>query len=59
VEASRGRDRRFRESKRALQVASEQVSEHGAELMVVSVWTPPPPTAPPFGSFPWGPTPPS
>jgi Universal stress protein family len=48
------------ESKRALQVASEQASEHGAELLVVSAWTPPPPsTAPPFGSFPWGPTPPN
>ena len=30
-------------------------SEHGAELLVVSAWTPPPvQTAPPYGSFPWG-----
>jgi K+-sensing histidine kinase KdpD len=43
------------ESKRALQLASEEASENGAELLVVSVWTPPPPqTAPPFASVPWG-----
>ena len=31
------------ESKRALQLASEEASEHGAELLAVSAWTPPPP----------------
>ena len=40
------------ESKRALQAASEEASEHGAELLAVSAWTPL--TAPPYGSFPWG-----
>ena len=44
------------ESKRALQVASEQASEHDAELLAVGAWTPPPPPTapPPYGSFPWG-----
>ena len=44
------------ESKRALQAASEEASEHGAELLAVSAWTPPPPPTapPPYGSFPWG-----
>ena len=43
------------ESRRALQVACHEASEHGAELLVVGAWTPPPQTAPPFGSFPWAP----
>jgi nucleotide-binding universal stress UspA family protein len=42
-------------SKRALQWASEEASEHGAELLVVSAWTPPPVVAPlPYASFSWG-----
>jgi nucleotide-binding universal stress UspA family protein len=43
-------------SKRALQWASEEASEHGAELLVVGSWTPPPPvpTAPPYSGVAWG-----
>jgi nucleotide-binding universal stress UspA family protein len=39
----------------ALQWAFEEAREDGSELLLVSVWTPPPTEiAPPFGSFPWG-----
>lgn len=39
----------------ALRWASENAQEHGAELVVVTVWREPPPqVAPPYGSYPWG-----
>jgi len=42
-------------SQRALRWASEEASQHNADLLAVSVWTPPPATIdPPFGGFPWG-----
>lgn len=42
-------------SRLALGWASETAGEYGADLLVVSVWTPPPPMIdPPYGSFPWG-----
>jgi nucleotide-binding universal stress UspA family protein len=41
-------------SQRALRWASEEADHHNADLLAVSVWTPPPPTIdPPFGGFPW------
>ena len=43
------------DSRRALRWAGEAAAEQGADLVAVSVWTPPPPMIdPPFGSFPWG-----
>jgi nucleotide-binding universal stress UspA family protein len=42
-------------SRAALQWAFELAKQQGSELLLVSVWTPPPTEiAPPFGSFPWG-----
>jgi nucleotide-binding universal stress UspA family protein len=42
-------------SRAALQWAFELAQELGSELLLVSVWTPPPiEIAPPFGSYPWG-----
>ena len=41
-------------SHRALRWAWEEAREHGAKLLVVTVWNPPaPPMAPPYGSYPW------
>lgn len=43
------------DSLRALRWAGAAAGEQGADLLAVSVWTPPPPMIdPPFGSFPWG-----
>jgi nucleotide-binding universal stress UspA family protein len=41
-------------SRRALRWAYEEAREHGGKLLVVTAWmVPPPPMAPPYGSFPW------
>jgi nucleotide-binding universal stress UspA family protein len=44
-----------KDSLRALNWACEEAKRAGVPLVAVSVWTvPPAPSAPPFGSFPWG-----
>lgn len=44
-----------KDSRQALQWALEEARAHQRPLLAVSTWTTPPvPTDPPFGSFPWG-----